>query len=130
SEFGMTGASDPDNRRMMRFNDKLSKDEKQMLKDVRQIVNLRKNHSALSSGDFLTLSANENIYAFIRSDFNERILIVLNKSEEPVKVSLTLPANYKINEAVDLITNQKTAVAGNNISLEMNSTGYKFIKLQ
>ena len=130
SEFGMTGASDPDNRRMMRFNNELTKDEKQMLNDVRQIINIRKNHTALSSGDFLTLQADANIYAFIRSDFNERILVVLNKSDEPVKVSLTLPANYKISEVVDLKTNTKIGVAENVISLEMNSTSYRFIKLQ
>ncbi|KAF0151192.1 MAG: Glycosidase [Ignavibacteria bacterium] len=130
SEFGMSGASDPDNRRMMRFNEQLSKDEKQMLKDVRQIINLRKKYSALTGGDFLTLAATENIYAFIRSDFNERILVVLNKSEELVKVNLTFPANYKISETVNLLTNQKNAVAGNVLSLEMNSVGYMFIKLQ
>ncbi len=130
SEFGMTGASDPDNRRMMRFNDDLSKDEKQMLKDVQQIINLRKHHSALSSGDFLTLTANENNYAFIRSNFDERILVVLNKSDEQQTINLVLPSSYNIDEAVDLITKEKKVVRDSSISLRLDGVGYKFYKLQ
>ncbi len=42
SEFGMTGASDPDNRRMMRFGNELNNYERKMLDDVRRIINLRK----------------------------------------------------------------------------------------
>lgn len=129
SEFGMTGASDPDNRRMMRFNDDLSKYEKQMLKDVQQIINLRKNHSALSSGDFLTLTANENIYAFIRSNFNERILVVLNKSDEQQTINLSLPSSYNIDEVVDLITKEKKVVRDSSLFVKLDGVGYKFYKL-
>ena len=42
SEFGMTGARS-DNRRMMRFGNELSVDERKMLEDVRSLVNVRKN---------------------------------------------------------------------------------------
>ncbi len=64
SEFGMTGADDPDNRRMMRFNDSLSVYEKQMLNDTRKIIKMRNQHSALRYGDFLTLQADNSVYAY------------------------------------------------------------------
>ncbi len=129
SEFGMTGASDPDNRRMMRFKNDISKDEKEMLKDVRQIINLRKKHSALAKGDFLSLTADENIYAFIRSDFNERIIVLLNKSEENLKVSLSLPDNYKIKEVVDLISGERIDITNNILNCAVNPVGYKYLKV-
>ncbi|MBP1683698.1 MAG: hypothetical protein H6Q27_1265, partial [Ignavibacteriaceae bacterium] len=50
-EIGMTGASDPDNRRMMRFDDDLNENEKQTFKDVSKIIHIRKNHPALRYGE-------------------------------------------------------------------------------
>jgi glycosidase len=77
-EIGMTGGADPDNRRMMKFGDRLNQYEKQTLNDVSKLIHIRKDHPALRYGDFLTLQADENVY--LRSDLNERILTVKNKS--------------------------------------------------
>jgi glycosidase len=66
-EFGMTGASDPDNRRMMKFGNDLNDYEKKTLRNTRRIVLLRKNHPVLRFGDFETLQADKNIYAYLRS---------------------------------------------------------------
>jgi len=130
SEFGMTGASDPDNRRMMRFDEQLSQDEKLMLKDVSKIVHLRKEHSALRYGDFLTLIANSKIYAFIRSDFYERILVVLNNALYPKKVEIELPSFYKVQTALDLIDDKSYPIENNKIKIELDSWGWKFIKIK
>ena len=80
-EIGMTGAADPDNRRMMRFGSDISDWERETLMDVRALIKLRKENSALRYGDFYTLKADKNIYAFIRSDLNEKVLVILNKSK-------------------------------------------------
>ena len=130
SEFGMTGASDPDNRRMMRFGNDLSKDERKMLEDVRSIVNVRKNHSALRHGDFLTLDADENIYAYIRSDMNERVLVVLNKNETTQNVELQLPAAYPIESATDLISKEKINVVNGKLSVSVKGVGYRILSLR
>ena len=79
-EIGMTGASDPDNRRMMRFDEELNEYEKETFRDVSKLVHIRKNHPALRYGDFLTLQADKNIYAYLRSDMTERILTIINKN--------------------------------------------------
>lgn len=130
SEFGMTGASDPDNRRMMRFGNELSVYEKKMLEVVRKSINLRKSHSALRYGDFLTVQADENIYAYIRSDLNERIMVVLNKSNKSVKVLLKIPAVYGIKSVSDLLTNEKVEIVNNNINLTIPPVSYSFYKLE
>jgi cyclomaltodextrinase / maltogenic alpha-amylase / neopullulanase len=130
SEFGMTGASDPDNRRMMRFGNELDDNEKKMLGVVSKIVTRRTEHSALRYGDFYTLKADDNIYAYCRSDFNERIIIALNKSEESQTVELTLPANYKTQGAVNLIDNITYNAIGNKITLPLNPRGWMMLKLE
>ena len=130
SEFGMSGASDPDNRRMMRFGSELSKNERNMLEDVRKIINTRKNHPALRYGDFLTLIADESIYAYIRSDMNERILIALNKNENPRKLKLEVPQFYNIKTAVNLVGNEELNIVNNKLEIELDGIGYKILLLK
>ncbi len=128
-EIGMTGASDPDNRRMMRFDNDLNEIEKQMFKDVSKLIHMRGDHSALRHGDFLTLQADKNIYAYLRSDMNERILVVLNKSEKEQQISLTLPSIYKIRMAEDVISGDPVQLNDNVVSLNVKGIGYRIIKL-
>ncbi len=68
--------------------------EKENLKEISKLTHFRKNHSALRQGDFFTLIADDHCYAYIRSDMNERVLVVLNKSEEKQKVQLNIPQVY------------------------------------
>ena len=128
-EIGMTGASDPDNRRMMRFGDDLNEFEKQTFKDVSKLIHIRRDHSALRNGDFLTLQADKNIYAYVRSDMNERILIILNKSENEQLINLTLPAIYNLSIATDLINGDVLRINENEITIKVNSIGSRILKL-
>lgn len=128
-EIGMTGASDPDNRRMMRFDEELNEYEKETFRDVSKLVHIRKNHPALRYGDFLTLQADKNIYAYIRSNMNERILVVLNKSENKQKVSLALPALYDVKKANNLSNGESLLVKDNEISLNIKEISYLILKL-
>lgn len=128
-EFGMTGANDPDNRRMMRFGNQLSVDERNMLKVTKQIIKTRDNNTALRYGDFYTLLAEDNIYAFIRSDFYERVLVVLNRSDESQTVNLQLPGIYSVNKAVNLITNESLSIEGNKLQVKLDKRGWAMIKL-
>jgi glycosidase len=130
SEFGMTGLSDPDNRRMMRFGDRLSIDEKKMLEVVTGIVKMRSEHSALRYGDFLTLRADDNFYAYIRSDFNERILVVLNKSDEKQKFEIALPEIYSVRKTVNLETGASNECKDRELKVELNPRGWTFLKLE
>lgn len=128
-EIGMTGASDPDNRRMMRFDNDLNETEKQMFKDVSKLVHSRSNHSALRNGDFLTLQADKNIYAYLRSDMNERILVILNKSEKEEEIKIRIPEFYNIKKAENILSNQTIKIIDNNISVLVGGISYLIIKL-
>ncbi len=129
SEFGMTGASDPDNRRMMRFDDQLNGYEKNMLNEVSKITKLRDKHSSLRYGDFYTLVADKNLFCYIRSDFNERILVALNKNEKAQNVELTLPVEYDIKIVYDLITNEEIDLRSNVLIITVEGIGWKTMKL-
>jgi glycosidase len=110
----------------MRFAKDLSKDESKMLGVVSKIINIRKNHSALRYGDFNTLEADTKIYAYIRSDMNERVLVVLNKTPENVKVKLSLPEFYKSKSAKDLITNKSITLSGSKLNSSIDGYGFRF----
>jgi glycosidase len=127
-EIGITGASDPDNRRMMRFDDELNENEIQTFNDVSKLIHIRKEHSALRYGDFLTLQADENIYAYLRSDMNERILVVVNKSSNQTKVEYTLPGMYKVIKANDLVSGKEFEIKNN--KLDVNIGGIEYLVLQ
>lgn len=127
-EIGMTGASDPDNRRMMRFGDDLNEYEKQTFKDVSKLIHLRNDHPALRYGDFLTLKADQNIYVYLRSDMNERILVLLNKSEKEQKVTLELPKIYNLKKAKNVLKGDTLEIIHNKLSLIVPAIGYVILK--
>ncbi|MDY0084053.1 MAG: alpha-amylase family glycosyl hydrolase, partial [Ignavibacteriaceae bacterium] len=129
-EIGMTGAADPDNRRMMRFDDELNEYEKQTLKDVSKLIHIRKEHSALRYGDFLTLQADENIYAYLRSDMNERILTIVNKNTNEQKISFNLPGMYKLVKAKNLVSGNEFEIKNNTLDITVKGTGYLVLKLE
>jgi len=87
-EIGLSGSEDPDNRRPMRFGKNLSAAERDMLKESRKLIGLRSKHSALRYGGYYPLRSDERIMAFLRSDFNETLLVAFNKSPEPTTVNV------------------------------------------
>ena len=129
-EFGMTGAADPDNRRMMRFGSQLSDPEQQTLLNVKKLIKVRKENPALRYGDFYTLQADTDIYAFVRSDLNERILVVLNKSDREISTVIAFPYAFKGNLLSDLITGEDKPIGNYRASITMKPYSYSIYKLK
>ncbi len=129
SEFGMTGADDPDNRRMMRFDDSLTINEKQMLKETQKIIGIRNHHSSLRYGDFYTLHADKNIYAYSRSDMNERLLVILNKNENETTVDLQLPNAYTTKELVDVVSGEKVSVKDHKVAVSIPAVNWRIFEI-
>jgi cyclomaltodextrinase / maltogenic alpha-amylase / neopullulanase len=130
SEFGMSGASDPDNRRMMRFGSNLTDHEKNTLSEVSSIINLRKEHSALRHGDYYTLMADENIYAYVRSDMNERILIIINKSQTEQNLELVFPSLLTLNSAKNLSENKSILIDNNKLKTGISGMNWAMYLLK
>ena len=98
NEIGMTGGGDPDNRRMMRWGEAVTSEEARLRTRITGLLGLRNRHSALRYGDFLPLSADKESFVYMRNDLNEKILVILNKSESLKVLDIPLP------EVMDLET--------------------------
>ncbi|RJP66334.1 MAG: hypothetical protein C4539_11615 [Ignavibacteriales bacterium] len=130
SEFGMTGADDPDNRRMMRFGDQLTSNEKQMLEKTKVITDVRNKNSALRYGDFQTVLADNFIYAYIRCDFNEKLLVILNKGAENKTADIKLPDVYSESKLTDVVSNETFTQDKDSFNISIPAYGWKVLKLE
>ncbi|MBN2486271.1 MAG: alpha-glucosidase C-terminal domain-containing protein [Bacteroidales bacterium] len=93
-EIGMPGGNDPDNRRLMKF-ENLDPREETLKKTVQKLVGIRKSSMALLYGQSKILLANNTFLAYTRNYFNERVLVVFNKSRKEQKFEIELPADSK-----------------------------------
>jgi len=128
-EIGMTGAADPDNRRMMQFDSEINNYEQETLNEVSKLIHLRNDHSALRQGDFYTLIADENIYAYIRSDFNERVLVLLNKTDNKQPVELNFPGIYKLKKSIDLSDGNVIEIINDQLNVDIPAIGWRMFLL-
>ncbi len=128
NEVGMTGAADPDNRRQMDWT--VNKRQKELRKYVSTMTALRSEHPALRYGDYSTVRADEQVYAYLRSDFNERILTVIHRKNSPDKVFITLPEELEIERLEclnDAIQIEKNASKKNSFNIQTGAySGYVF----
>jgi glycosidase len=106
-EIGDPGGNDPDNRRMMRFNE-LNPSEEFTRITVKKLVHLRRENLALLYGDFTILSVTNQQLVYKRKYFNYEVIVAFNKSNETVTLSAgKLPA---------------TAITNFNGSLQLQNT--------
>jgi cyclomaltodextrinase / maltogenic alpha-amylase / neopullulanase len=129
-EIGMTGAADPDNRRMMRFGNQLNHNEKEDLRDISKLIHIRKDHPALRYGDYYSLKADTNIFAYIRSDMNERILVVLNKNPEQQEIEINLPPFYRTDKLKDLLSDEIIKITDSKVDITVKGIGYRIFDLE
>jgi hypothetical protein len=87
-------------------------------------------NSALCYGDYFSLQADKDIFAYIRSDMNERVMVVLNKNTEKEEVNLDLPVYYGATKLVDLLSGENIDVINNKAIISVKGVGYRFIKLE
>ena len=78
-EIGMTGANDPDCRRMMRFDDWNNREEK-LFTTVSRLNKLRLNVPALLFGDFRTIAVTDTTWIYARKYFGQTAVVMLNNS--------------------------------------------------
>lgn len=90
-EIGLDGEFDPDNRKCMEWDS--AKQDRELFDFHQRVIALRKKHSALRSGAFRILLAEENdrLLAYERSDGHERLIVLVNPSEETRTIRVPLP---------------------------------------
>jgi len=124
-EFGMPGANDPDNRRMMLF-DSLNKNQQYLKSTTAKLAFLRNQNLALTYGDFTTLKVSEKIFIYLRSYFDKAVIVVFNKDKAAHTIEFTLPERFQkspINPAFGTTINYKNG----KISIVMNAHSFEIL---
>jgi len=78
-EVGMSGAGDPDNRRMMTWDNKLTAEENSVREHFSKAAAVRHQHPALRYGSRRALVAAGDRYAFVRAHLGDTVLAVWNR---------------------------------------------------
>jgi len=84
-EYGMPGANDPDNRRMMKF-DHLTPQESATRATVQKLIRLRREELPLIYGDFRILKLTDKVFVYLRSYFDQVAVVIFNKDDAPKKI--------------------------------------------
>lgn len=93
-EIGMTGANDPDCRRMMRF-DGWNKRETELWKNVSTLTHLRKSNPVLMYGDFINIKTTASTWVYARKYFEKEAIIFINNSANNCTFETEMPAALK-----------------------------------
>ncbi len=91
-EIGMPGGNDPDNRRMMQF-ENLNANQIELKNTAAKLLNLRRSNMALIFGDFRMLLVEDKIIAYQRTYFDKSAIVVFNNSENEQKTTIIMPHN-------------------------------------
>lgn len=92
-EIGMPGAGDPDNRRMMKF-EQLNYFEKKVKETVKTLAHLRQDNPELVYGEYQPLLVTPDTYVYIRTLFGKASVVIFNKSAKEKDVTFQLPERY------------------------------------
>jgi glycosidase len=86
----MTGAQDPDNRRMFPDPAKLTPAEKSVQDHVSKLNALRTKHPAIRYGSRRAVKAGQDQYAVVRAYLQDRVLVLYNRSEKAARLQLNV----------------------------------------
>ena len=103
-EYGQPGAAGVDSKRKFKFQSKLSILESHLKDRISKLNLLRATYPALSIGDFLVLRESKNYTVWLKSYFNEKIIIIYNLQNQIIDLNIPLP--FKALKLTSLINNE------------------------
>ena len=90
-EIGMDGEHDPHCRKGFPWDE--NRWDRDLLNYVKDMIALRKEHTALRGGDFKRLWSADGVYAFSRAHGGETLIVAFNVSESPQRAEVTREAS-------------------------------------
>jgi glycosidase len=94
-EVGLAGGKDPDNRRPFPWDWESDERRRTIHAFYKKMIGLRHEYTALRTGQFTSVFTKGKLFAYLRQDQNNRILIVINNERSARSLSLDLNA-YKL----------------------------------
>ena len=85
-EAGVTGWTDPDNRRTYPW----GKEDRDLIRYHKDLIRIHKEEEALMKGSLILLKSEQNVISYGRFTEDERMVVVVNADFQPVDVALSL----------------------------------------
>lgn len=85
-EIGLEGRRDPDDRRAFPWDE--AKWDHELRDFIKKTIVLRKEHPALRSGEFIPLLAKDQVFAYLRCQGEEALVVVLNNGENVFEMDI------------------------------------------
>lgn len=121
-EIGLPGGNDPDNRRMMVF-DNLNPDQTELRAMVQKLAKLRQENIALVYGDIIPLKADQNTFAFIRKYHEKVVLVVFVKGKVNTEsIDFEIPSVLKMNDLKSLTGNDSLSISGSKLTIKLKDS--------
>ncbi|MBE9466722.1 MAG: alpha-amylase [Bacteroidetes bacterium] len=124
-EIGMPGGNDPDNRRMMRF-DNLKPEEAKLKEITTKLIFLRRNNLSLIYGDSKILEASDKTFVYARKYFNKVSIIVFNKDNIEKNISFNIPEQFE-NRKLKTSFNAEFNIEKNIISVKLPANSFEIL---
>lgn len=124
-EYGVPGANDPDNRRMMQF-DNYKAAEQNLLGKVKQLISIRKTSLPMIYGDLIPLYADDNTLVYARVYMGTANVVALNRSTENQKVKVELPFDL-VNGQLRPNFGQDVSVKGDDITMTLAPLSFEVL---
>ena len=86
-------------------------------RDYQKLIAIRKAHPALSRGSHLGLSAEGDLYVFVRRDGSDAVIVAVNRGNAPASAKVAVPAEWGEAPAVDLLDGSAVSREGGSLSL-------------
>ncbi|MBU3664624.1 MAG: hypothetical protein FGM15_01920 [Chthoniobacterales bacterium] len=117
-EIGMSGAGDPDNRRMMRWGDGVTAEENSVRSHFSKVAKARREHPSLRYGSRRPLVADGDRYAFVRAHLGDSALLAWNRGDNVTE--------YKFDVAPEMADGTYADVlSGREIEVKNGETAFK-----
>ena len=124
-EIGMDGGFDPGCRKCMEWDEE--KQDKDLFSFYQKLIQIRKDHTALRTGSFQFLTAENNggKLAYLREDDNESIILFVNNDK--AAQSISVPAEG--HEWLNLWSDEKVQTKKGQLSVKLPAFGFAILKL-
>ncbi len=118
-EIGMTGAGDPDNRRMMRFGEDVSPEESAVKLHFSKLAKARQKHPSLYMGSRRVLLASNEHYAYVRKHLSNAALVLFNRSNKEQRYILDLNPELGDAELKDVLSDASIRVRNGRVVVKL-----------
>ncbi|MEI8085524.1 MAG: alpha-amylase family glycosyl hydrolase [Paludibacter sp.] len=119
-EIGLTGANDPDCRRMMKFEGWNNRETK-LWNIVSILTHLRSKNPVMIYGDFINIQTTKDSWVYARKYFEKEAIVCINNSAKAKTLEIELPVSIKSTTFVGIFNNKFTL---NKNKLSINLPAY------